>query len=341
MLTMDVFRGDAFSAISLTASVDKFGYVPGYLGSIPKLIDPVPVRTKDIWIEERANAPALIQTSPRGSAPNQKGGDTRKGRNFRTVRLADASRILADELQDIRAFGSETELKQLAQEVQRRQFKMGQDFDLTHENMRFGVIQGLVVDADGSVINNWYDEFGQVASPEVAFKFSGAPKDGDLYKACNGVRRQIARNLQGVGGTNVMVHAIASDTFWDSFVTSGEVRETYKFAMQATALQNGVGGAWESFKYGNIMWHNYRGTDDNSTLAVPDGKVKFFPVGAGIFKKAMAPAERFEFVNTLGQGEYSWVVPDRDRDMYADIEMYSYTLSVWEKAPESPSKSMH
>ncbi|WP_018261529.1 major capsid protein [Methylobacterium sp. WSM2598] len=328
MLTMDVFRGDAFSATSLTAAVDKYGYVPGYLGSLPGLITDVPIRTTDVWVEERANAPALIQTSPRGSAPNQKGGDSRKARSFRTVRLADSSRIYSHELQNIRAYGSETELKQLGGEIARRQQKILQDFDLTNENMRLGVIQGLVVDADGSVINDWYAEMGQTQDSAFSFQFSGSPTDGDFLAQCNAVNRQVLRRLQGVGGSGVLVHAICADDFWDSFIKLPEVRETYKYAMQAMQLQNNFGKAWESFRYGNIMWHNYRGTDDGSTVTVPAGTCKFFPVNAGIFQRALAPAEKFEFVNTLGQNAYSWVIPDRDRDMYADVEVYSYPLYV-------------
>jgi hypothetical protein len=99
MLTMDVFRQDAFSATSLTASIDKIGYVPGLLGSIPGLFVPVPVRTEMIIIEERENAPALIQTTARGAPAKEKGGDRAKARAFRTVRLAEKSRITASELQ--------------------------------------------------------------------------------------------------------------------------------------------------------------------------------------------------------------------------------------------------
>jgi hypothetical protein len=328
MLTMDVFRGDAFSAVSLTAAVDKFGYVPGFLGSIPGLIQDVPIRTTDVWVEERANAPALIQTTPRGSAPAQKGGDTRKARSFRTVRLASASRIMAHELQNIRAFGSETELKQLMGEVARRQQKIKQDFDLTNENMRLGVVQGLVVDADGTTITDWYSEMGQSQDSAFSFQFSGTPADGAFLAQCNAVNRQVLRRLQGLGGTGVVVHALCDDGFWDSFTKLPEVRETYKYAMQALALQNDFGKAFSSFRYGSIMWHNYRGTDDNSTVTVPANTCKFFPVGAGIFQRALAPAEKFEFVNTPGQEMYSWIVPDRDRDMYADIEAYSYPLYV-------------
>lgn len=327
MLTMDAFRGDAFSAVSLTAAVDKMGFVPGFLGSIPGLIVDTPVRTKDVWIEERGNAPALIQTSPRGSAPAQKGGDKRTARAHRTVRLANSSRIHADELQDIREFGSETELKQLQKEVARRQFKMKQDFDLTHENMRLGVVQGVVVDADGSTITDWYSEMGQSQDAAFTFDFT-SPADGAYLEQCNKVNRQVLRRLQGVGGTNVVVHALVDDGWWDAMTKLQEVRETYKYAMQALQLQNDFGKAFSSFKYGNIWWHNYRGTDDNSTVAVPNMTAKFFPTGAGIFQRALAPAEKFEFVNTLGQAEYSWIVPDLHRDSYADLEMYSYPLYV-------------
>lgn len=328
MLSMDVFRGDAFSAVSLTAAVDRMGYVPGYLGSIPGLVEAKPIRTVDVWIEERSNAPVLIQTSQRGAEPSQKGGERRKARSFRTVRIMDASRIYADELQGIRAFGEETELMQLQAEVARRQFRMKQDFDLTHENMRFGVIQGKVVDADGSVINDWYEEFRKTPLDPFDFKLTPGGVDGDLYKQCNAIRRALMRALQGVGGSGVAIHAIAADDFWDDFVTNQEVRETYKYAMDAKALQNQVGGAWESFRYGNIIWHNYRGTDDNSELAVKSGSARFFPVGAGIFQKAQAPAESFEFVNTLGNDSYTWTVPDLKRNQYEDIEQAAYPLYV-------------
>ena len=328
MISMDVFRGDAFSAVSLTGAVDKYNYVPGFLGSIPNLFVPVPIRTDAVWIEERSNAPALIQTSPRGAPPTQKGGDNRKARSFKTTRIADSSRIWGHELQGIRSFGEEQALKSLQEEVARRQMKMKQDMDLTKEHMRLGCVQGLVVDADGSTLFDWAAEFGQSIPSEVSFTSGILADVGQIITTCNAIRRQTARNLKGVGGAAVTVHALCSDSFWDAFTTSAGVRTTYQYAMAATALQNNVGGAWESFRFGQIMWHNYRGTDDTSTVTVPDQKVKFFPVGAGIFQVAQSPAEKIEFLNTLGQENYSWIVPDRDRDMWADVEQYSYPLHV-------------
>lgn len=325
MSILDVFSGDAFTYVSMCEAVDRMGYVPGFLTAMPGLVAPRPVRTVEVWIEERDFMPALVQTSPRGTAPPERGGDRRKARPFQTVRIADHSRINASELLGIREFGSETAMKTVQSEVDRRNFKMKQDFALTKENMLLGAVQGLVVDADGSTINDWAAEFSQTLPAEVTWNFGGA--EGTILQLCNQTRRAMLRALRGLGGNAVTVHALAGDEWWDTFVTSTEVRDSYKFAMQAIKLQNEVGQAWESFRYGSIMFHNYRSSDDGK-VGVPSNKVKFFPVGAGIFVRADAPGESFTDVGTYGQESYSRIVPDRKRDSYADVEQYSYPLFV-------------
>lgn len=329
MLTMNVFTQDAFSATSLTAAVDQLGYVPGFLGAQGIFIPP-PLgqpRTVDIWIESRANGPALIQTSPRGAPPSQKQSDRAEARPFKTGRLAEASRITAAELQGIRQFGSETELRQLQVEIARRQFLIRNDFELTKENMRLGALQGLLLDADGSTIYDWADEFDQTIPAEVDFDLdNAAPAAGVLRKACTAAVRSMTRALKGLGGNAVRFGAICGDEFWDALIAHPEVRATYLGYTAAAALRDPV--AWEVFPFGGITWSNYRGTDDGTTVAVSSQKAKFFPVGAGIFQECYSPAERFEFVNTPGQEMYSWIVRDTDRDMWADVETYSYPLMV-------------
>lgn len=327
MLTMDVFRSDAFSAVSMTAALDKLGYVPGLLGSIPGLFEPVPVSTVDIFIEERENEAALIQTSERGEDPAELAGERRKVRGFRTTRLYQHSKIMAHELQSIRAFGSETELSQLQTEIARRQLRMRRNLELTWEHMRLGAVQGLVVDADGSTIYNWATEFGQTIPAEIDFDLDNAtPESGAIRKKCNLVTRSIKKGLKGLGGNGVSIYALCGDNFWDDLTAAQEVRETYLNTQMAADLREG--NAYETFRYGSITWINYRGTDDGTTVAVGSDKAKFFPVGAGIFQTALAPAERFDFVNTPGQEVYSWVIPDEKRNAYADVELLSYPLHV-------------
>lgn len=329
MLTMDVFNQDAFSAISLTMAVDRYGYVPTTLGSIPGLVTPAPVATRDVFIERRANAPALIHTSPLGAPPSQKGPDLRDARPFKTKRIARGSRITAEQLQGVRAFGSETELQTLQLEMGRRTLQIRQDFALTKEFYLFNMIQGLFLDADGSQIYSWADEFEQVIPAEVTFGFSASAITATTVREyCAQIRRTMSRNLQGLGGDGFRIVAICGDSFWDALTSCLEVRETYLNWAAAADIRNDLGRPWTAFRYGDINFINYRGTDDQTTLSMPSDLAYIFPVGAGIFQWAMAPAERMEFVSTLGRDMYNWVVLDQQRNMWADLEYASYPLPV-------------
>lgn len=332
MLTMDVFRQDAFSATTMTAVVDKIGYIPSFLGDFPGLFTPMPVSTTQVFIEERSTSAALIQTSARGTPPSQTGNEKRTVRSFSTVRLAKQSRIMADQLQGIRQFGSTTELQSLQSEVARRQFRMKSDIALTMENLRLGAVQGLVKDADGSTIIDWAAALSQSIPAEVNFDLAtNSATTGAIRKKCTAAVRSIKRALQkGQMSDNVQIVGLCGDTFWDLLIANQEVRQTYLNTQAAADLRTDVG--FGQFSYGGVLFVNYRGTDDASTVGVNTDKCKFFPVtqvgATSIFQMAYAPAERFEFVNTPGQPFYSWIVPDDDRDMFADIEMYTYPLPV-------------
>ncbi len=328
MPSIDIFNNDAFSVTSMTVAVDKLGYVPGLLGSMPGLFVPAPVRTEAIWIEARENAPAVIQTDFRGDPVRAKAGDRRDARGFKTRRIAERSRIHAHELQNIRAFGSETELQAVQMEVARRQLILRRDVELTKENLRLGCVQGLVTDADGSVIYDWAEQFGQTIPDELDFDLdNAAAASGAIRKKCNTVVRSMLRGLKGLGGNAVSIYGLCGDAFWDDLTAHKEIRETYLNQIEAQQLREV--SAFQQFSYGGILFTNYRGTDDGSTVAVGTDKCKFFPGNAGIFQWAMAPAESFEFVNTLGMDVYSWVEMDcAINKKWADVEMYSYPLPV-------------
>lgn len=343
MLSMDVFNSDPFSLISMTQAVDKLPYIPTFLRDLG-LFRPVPVNSTDIMIEERGTSAAVIQTSPRGVAPKQTGTEKpRKARKFETVRLADASTITASELQNIRAFGTLSETNSLQLEIARRQFRIKQNFELTKERLRLTCLMGgIVKDADNSVIVNWGTELNNAVPAPVAFDFSGDGTEGLLKTQITNVSRAMKRSLVvGNASDSVQIGCLAGDNWFDKLTGGKETRAIYLQTSAAQELLKGVDFA--TFRYGNVTFYNYRGSDDvevdgdnkattAGTVGIPPNEAWFFPIsqagGESIFQWAMAPSERLEFVNTPGQDLYSWVVPDLKRNMYADVEMYSYPLPV-------------
>ncbi|GHC79438.1 major capsid protein [Limoniibacter endophyticus] len=326
MASMDIFNGSAFSMTSLTGAVNKVGYKAQLLGSL-NIFEPMPVRTRTVFVDRRDGKLTLIPSSPIGAPPKELVVDPRNAVPLKTVRLAEGFTLYAEEIQGIRAFGSETEFAQVQTEYLRRMASVRDDMDLTHEYHRLGALQGLLLDADGtSVIYNYFNEFGVTEPAAIDFDLDNAnPGRGALRAKCAEVIRGMARSAGGAFTPGTTVHALAGDDFYDALISHAEVEKTYLNWSAAADLRQDR--SFEAFTFGGITWHNYRGTDDNSTVAIDPEEAKFFPVGArDIFKKAMAPAEFGPYVNTLGQDTYAMNIPDRDRQAWTRGELYSYPL---------------
>jgi hypothetical protein len=75
--------------------------------------------------------------------------------------------------------------------------------ELTKENWRLGVIQGRLIDADGTLLYGWNAELNQPQAAEVNYDLLNAnPASGPLRQLCNQVVCRIKRTLLGVGGDN-------------------------------------------------------------------------------------------------------------------------------------------
>jgi hypothetical protein len=341
---MDIFHSKAFSLIEMTDAVNKVPYAPTAISQLG-LFAVRRVRTPFVAIEEREGILTLIPTSQRGEPINRdRTQEKRVLRNFNTARLADASTITAAEIEGVRAFGTESELVQVAAEVMRRvsgATGILRNFELTWERMRLGAIQGIVLDADGSTLYNWFTEFGITQAAEIDFDLDNAtPAPGAVRKLCNLVIRQSMRAAKGawIDGTTYLV-AICGDAFWDDLTQNSEVRSTYLNTQQAADLRQ-INLPFETFRYGGIVWMNYRGTDDTdaahpNTVVVPTNECKFFPVGApGAFTAVFSPGEFFGSVNQPGRDLYSRVVIDpdaggnMDQASWVKTELYSYPLFI-------------
>jgi hypothetical protein len=324
MASMDIFNNDAFTMMELSSTAPDITYVPQLLDSLG-IFNEKGVYTRNIAIEKKGNSLSLIETSPNGAAPRQNIPATANVRNFNTVRLADAFTLQASEIAGMRAYGSQSELKVVMTEYAERMSVLRGNMDLTHEYHRLGALQGKLLDADGtSVIYDYFTEFGISEAAAIDFAL-----DVDTTKVrikCQEVIRAMVQSAKGAFTTATSVHALCSDSFYDALIEHPSVTKTYENWAAAADLRNSV--AFESFPFGNIVFHNYRGTDDGSTIAIADGECKFFPVGArDVFSKFMSPADEFmPFVGTKGQDVYAMNIVDDDRQAWTKGEMYSYPL---------------
>ncbi len=138
----------------------------------------------------------------------------------------------------------------------------------------------------------------------------------------------MTRAAKGLFTPSTEIIALCGDDFYDDLTSHGDVARAY-----GNWLQNrpdSESNAFEKFRWGGVTWINYRGTDDNSTVAINADKVKFFAANApGLFINAWSPGEFFDVVNTPGIPLLPKIVPDPStRQQFVDIELYSYPLMI-------------
>ena len=336
-MLIDVFRQDPFTAIALTLAVERNPYIPTGIGAL-NIFDDAPQFTKTVMVESRTGQLVIIPTSPRGAPPTERVTERRNAKAFIIPRIAHGDTLMADEIDGIRAFGEESELEVAQSEIARRlsgPTGLLSNIEFTWERHRLAAIQGVLLDADGSVIYNFFEEFSITPPAEIGFGLQfGSGTDegtsvvpGSLRMKVNSVVRAMARAAKGAFTSTTKIYAACGDAFWDALMAHPDVTSTYLNQIAAQELREQQ--AFQTLSFGGIQWFNYRGSDDNSTIAIQPDKVKFFPVGArGVFQVCWGPGETFDFVNTRGRPTYVLPIFDRDRNAWWRMEAYSYPLHM-------------
>lgn len=306
MSVLDIFADDAFSVVELTTAINKLPTARPRLASM-NIFRQKPVSTTTVAIEERQGRLSLLKTAARSSMPNLMPAEVRKVHAFPVPFVPANDAVLADDVQGVRAFGSETEVELISTRVNDKLTSMRMAIEITHEYHMAGALQGVIYEPDGvTEIANLFDAFNIVESV-VDFDFD----NDDAKFKCLEVIRLVEDFL---GATPYQrVHALCGDEWFDSFIQMDGVHEAYTLwsasntqaALFFQTQQAAVGGNVAGFDFGDITFHNYRGKVGSRNF-LPSDEARFFPMGVpDLFEEYTAPAPFIETVNTMGQRFYA------------------------------------
>ncbi|MEI4485603.1 major capsid protein [Frigidibacter sp. MR17.14] len=324
---LDIFNNDAFGVVEMTDAVNNIPNQWGRIGELG-LFTPKPIRTVLFSVEAMNGVLQIINSSQRGtSLPGARRGK-RDLKAFKVERFGLSDRIIADDVQGIRAFGSSDTLAQVEDVVMDRQVEMRGSIDITREYLRAGALQGQVKDADGTVLLDIFDAFG---IEEKVVDFTLGTSSAIEAKVAE-VSRHIRTNLRGDVMTGI--HALCTPTYWDQLMSNTDFRDAYKyFTSVADPLREDVSGG---FKWKGIIWEEYLAEGDvpqeDGTVVtqsfIPDGDARFFPVGTRqTFREYNAPADYIETVNTPGLPFYS-MLDVKKRWVDVEVQMNTLPLSM-------------
>ncbi|MDP2433469.1 MAG: major capsid protein [Pseudomonadota bacterium] len=308
------FDNPAFSMSALSTAINILPNNYGLLDQM-NLLPIKPVRFRQIAIEEKNGVLSLLPTLPVGSPGSVGVRGKRTLRSFVIPHIPHEDVVLPEEVQGIRAFGMESELQSISNVMVEHLQTMRNKHAITLEHLRMGAMKGVILDSDGSVLYNLYNEF-KINPTVVDFKFSNEKLD--VKKFCLEIKRHMELMLQGEFMTGVK--CLVSSAFFDALTSHATVAKAYENWQTGLALRSDMRN---EFTYAGITFQEYVGEASDGTVTrrfIEQGEGHAFPLGTvDTFATYFAPADFNETVNTLGQPLYAKQEPrkfDRGTDLH-------------------------
>lgn len=317
------FDNPSFSMSALTAAINILPNNYGLMESMG-LFPAKPVRFRSVVVEEKNGILTLLPTMPVGSPGTVGKRGKRKLRSFAIPHIPHDDVVLPEEVQGIRAFGSETELSTVASVMAEHLQTMRNKHAITLEHLRVGALKGIILDADGSEIYNLFDLF-DITPKVVNFQLSNTATD--VKKKCLDLKRYLEKNLKGERMNGV--HCLVSEEFFDALTSHDNVKAAYDRWQDGLALRSDLRSG---FTFAGITFEEYSGEasdgDDNVHRFIAAGEGHAFPLGTvDTFATYFAPADFNETANTLGQPLYAKQEP-RKFERGTDIHTQSNPLPM-------------
>ncbi|HEV7251419.1 MAG TPA: major capsid protein [Shinella sp.] len=323
MTSQNAHTGDPFSLETLTAAVNTGSYRPGQI-TASGIFDEDSVTTIHVSVELRDGKLSLVEPSARGSDGETTGDDDRKKVPFAVDHYQRNDSIAADEVQGVRAFGTENEAEQLETRVASKARRHASDLTMTLEHQRVGAIKGIVTAKSGKTLHNLYSVFDISVPAAISLELDNADtKVGDLWQdALYGIEDALDEPYDGL-------HVFTGRTFHKSLWLHKAVRETFLFGAGAGVLRQDVP---DVFEFGGATWERYRtgakATADFGAPYIAHDRARVVPKGVpDLFITRFAPADYNETVNTPGLPFYSRAIEKRNGKGY-DLEVQMNAISL-------------
>lgn len=333
MAAWDVWNSTVFDLTSLTAAINKLPYKPSKIGEMG-LFATRGVATTTVTIEERQGQLALVPTVRRGGPATPASGSKRKARALTIPHIPYEDAIYAEDVQNVRKFGSESQLDSVASVVNDRLASMKQDLEVTEEYHRIGALHGHIKDSDGST--TIYNLFTEFVADEETVDFAFTTSTTDVRKAVVDVKRYVE---EGLGATPYQgLHCFCGNNWWDAFIGHDNVKTAFERWQDGQALRQDY--RFTGFSFAGCTFENYRGSVSGVDF-INTNQARFFPVGVpNLFVTYYAPADFMETANTIGLPIYAKKERmDFDRGMRLHVQKNPLCLCLRPKCLVKGTKS--
>lgn len=275
------------------------------LPATPSIIDNLGIFKKDfktttyVSVERKENILTLVANTPRGSAGEPVKSARHAPKNFTMMHLVKDDVVRADEVQNLRAFGSQSQTMAVAELVNDKLASMKSDIDYTIEHARLGALKGKILDSDGkTVITDLYKEFGLTRKTHNWELSNAATR---VNKLIDNYKQEMAKLKRGESITGYA--CLVSPAFMDALISHESVEKYY--ARHEDGLTYREGNTDVEFVHKRVKFIVYA-DEFESGLKLADDEGIILPLGTRqTFREYYAPADMNTTVNTKAMAYYA------------------------------------
>lgn len=290
----NILQGAFGNSATLTTSINNAPFNLGTLAKL-KLFTEQGISTTEAIIDYATEVIRLIPTAPRGGVAEPYRSGTEDGVKISALHVPTRGSVLADEVQDRRAFGT-SNLDSIEALRTRKLSGMRKNIEATNEQLRFSMLRGQMLDADGSLLLDMYALSG-ITQTSISLDL-GLSTTFILNRVIDSERA--SEDACGGDVPSGFV-ALAAPDFMDALRANPAYSTALQYAQPSALLKDFRNG----ISIGNSVFIECRSTP-GLPVRIPAGEAYLVPQGvADLLMTYFSPGDYFEAVNTPGLPIYA------------------------------------
>lgn len=333
-MNIEAIINERFTSLQLSQAIMKRTNEYGLLNGMG-LFDEKGIPDRQVKIETKNAVLSIIPSSPLGTpAPAADTPDDRDVKVLPTFRHAKQHRLLAEELQGVRKFGSDDEMEVFDEKMLEKLDLIQREHRQTKEFLRWGALKGDVYDPDGvRILYNVYDLMGEMQRM-IEWDLDNVNAVDPIQSGNDELLDYLEDESLGEIVTGVV--KLCSPGYMAAMQRNKDFRDAYKYWANNGEANPNRQSLRRPFEFKDVIYIRHKGKcsfkkKDGTTIThtfIPDGEAIAVPMGTmECFKTYFGPAEFIETVNTVGQEIY--VKPKMmDLDMGVELHSFSHALNL-------------
>ncbi len=294
---MPLSNNSQYGIEPMTEAINQLPTTPTIIRELG-IFKPEYLTTTGVKVQLKNNTLVLVDAVPRGTPGKPVVSERGATQMFEMLHLPKSDVVRADDVQNVKAFGSNSKAETVAEKVNDKLAMMKSDIEYTREHLMLGAVKGLILDADGTPLVDIYDRFNLTRK---VFTWNLSSTTSNVGKLIDEAVTDLSRKRGGESVDGWIV--LCSPEFMAAVAYHKTMVALYERYQDGALYREGKTNV--GFKHKNIEFIQYDHVFE-SGLQIAAGEAEIIPKGTRqTFSEYFAPADMNATVNTKALAYYA------------------------------------